>query len=102
MRRAADNVEVDDFDYLFKIVLIGDAGVGKSALVHRFRYNTFVDQQASTIGVDFIIRSVTIEGKKIKVCFECRLFSPSANLKGILLHILSCGDRPYTEGCKHM
>ena len=68
MRRAVDNVEVDDFDYLFKIVLIGDAGVGKSALVHRFRYNTFVGQQASTIGVDFIIRSVTIDGKKIKVC----------------------------------
>ena len=34
-----------DFDYLFKIVMIGDAGVGKSAIVHRFKYNTFVERQ---------------------------------------------------------
>ena len=67
MRRDVEYEEDDNFDYLFKLVLIGDAGVGKSALVHRFKYNTYVDRQASTIGVDFIIRSVTVDGKKIKV-----------------------------------
>ena len=67
MRNESNTDDIDDFDYLFKIVFIGDAGVGKSALVHRFRYNVFVGQLASTIGVDFILRSVNIDGKKIKV-----------------------------------
>ncbi len=62
-----ENDTDSDFDYLFKIVLIGDAGVGKSAIVHRFKYNTFVDRHASTIGVDFLIKSLNVEGKKIKV-----------------------------------
>ncbi len=57
----------EEFDYLFKIVMIGDAAVGKSAIVHRFKYNTFVERHASTIGVDFLLKSVTIAGKKIKV-----------------------------------
>ena len=56
-----------DFDYLFKIVLIGDAGVGKTAIVHRFKYNTFVEKHASTIGVDFTIKTLQVDDKKIKV-----------------------------------
>lgn len=56
-----------DFDYLFKIVMIGDAGVGKSAIVHRFKYNTFVERHASTIGVDFLLKTITIDGKRIKL-----------------------------------
>ena len=56
-----------DFDYLFKIVLIGDAGVGKTAIVHRFKYNTFVERHASTIGVDFTLKTMQVDDKKIKV-----------------------------------
>ena len=67
MRRDSELDSENDFDYLFKIVLIGDPGVGKSALVHRFKYNTYVDRLASTIGVDFVIKSLIIGGKKVKV-----------------------------------
>lgn len=67
MRRDVEYQGEEDFDYLFKLILIGDAGVGKSALVQRFKHNTFVDRLGSTIGVDFVIRSVIIDGKKIKV-----------------------------------
>jgi len=56
-----------DFDYLFKIVLIGDAGVGKTAIVHRFKYNTFVERHASTIGVDFTLKTLQVDDKKIKL-----------------------------------
>lgn len=56
-----------DFDYLFKIVLIGDAGVGKTAIVHRFKYNTFVERHASTIGVDFTIKTMQVDDKRIKL-----------------------------------
>jgi Ras-related protein Rab-11A len=53
-------------DYLFKVVLIGDAGVGKSNLLSRFTRNEFNLESKSTIGVEFATRSVQVEGKTIK------------------------------------
>lgn len=66
MARAPEDVDTD-FDYLFKIILIGDPGVGKTAIVHRFKYNTFVEQHASTIGVDFTLKTMQVDDKRIKV-----------------------------------
>ncbi|XP_022095903.1 ras-related protein Rab-43-like [Acanthaster planci] len=57
----------DSFDYLFKIVLIGDAGVGKTCVVQRFKSGTFLEKQHSTIGVDFTMKSLTVDGKKVKL-----------------------------------
>jgi Ras-related protein Rab-43 len=57
----------DSFDYLFKIVLIGDPGVGKTCLVQRFHNGTYVERHGSTIGVDFTMKTVEIDTKKIKV-----------------------------------
>ena len=56
----------DDYDYLFKVVLIGDSGVGKSNLLSRFTRNEFNLESKSTIGVEFATRSLNIEGKVIK------------------------------------
>uniref|UniRef100_A0A6G3MHP7 Ras-related protein Rab-25 n=1 Tax=Henneguya salminicola TaxID=69463 RepID=A0A6G3MHP7_HENSL len=56
----------DDYDYLFKIVLIGDSGVGKSNLLTRFTRNEFNLESKSTIGVEFATRTVSIHGKVIK------------------------------------
>lgn len=56
----------DDYDYLFKIVLIGDSGVGKSNLLSRFTRNEFCLESKSTIGVEFATRSVQIDGKTVK------------------------------------
>ncbi|CCH60287.1 hypothetical protein TBLA_0C04910 [Henningerozyma blattae CBS 6284] len=55
-----------DYDYLFKIVLIGDSGVGKSNLLSRFTTNEFNLESKSTIGVEFATRTIEVEGKKIK------------------------------------
>ena len=55
-----------DYDYLFKIVLIGDSGVGKSNLLSRFTTNEFNIESKSTIGVEFATRTIEVEGKKIK------------------------------------
>lgn len=56
----------DDYDYLFKIVLIGDSGVGKSNLLSRFTRNEFNLESKTTIGVEFATRSVIADSKLIK------------------------------------
>ncbi|KAL0910532.1 hypothetical protein M5K25_021525 [Dendrobium thyrsiflorum] len=56
----------DDYDYLFKLVLIGDSGVGKSNLLSRFTRNEFNLESKSTIGVEFATKSLNVDGKIIK------------------------------------
>ncbi|CAO1941408.1 unnamed protein product, partial [Urochloa humidicola] len=56
----------NEYDYLFKIVLIGDSGVGKSNILSRFTRNEFCLESKSTIGVEFATRTLQIEGKTIK------------------------------------
>lgn len=56
-----------EYDYLFKLLLIGDSGVGKSCLLLRFADDTYTESYISTIGVDFKIRTVELDGKTIKL-----------------------------------
>eukprot|EP00923_Selenidium_pygospionis_P057883 GHVN01101448.1.p1 GENE.GHVN01101448.1~~GHVN01101448.1.p1 ORF type:complete len:100 (+),score=2.33 GHVN01101448.1:158-457(+) len=56
----------DYYDYLYKIVLIGDSGVGKSNLLSRFTRDEFNLESKPTIGVEFATKSVQAEGKIIK------------------------------------
>lgn len=56
----------DDYDFLFKVVLIGDSGVGKSNLLSRFTRNEFNLESKSTIGVEFATRSVKVHNKTVK------------------------------------
>uniref|UniRef100_A0A453KM71 Uncharacterized protein n=1 Tax=Aegilops tauschii subsp. strangulata TaxID=200361 RepID=A0A453KM71_AEGTS len=56
----------DDYDYLFKVVLIGDSGVGKSNLLSRFTRNEFSLESKSTIGVEFATRSIRVDDKVVK------------------------------------
>ncbi|GAB7366093.1 hypothetical protein MBLNU230_g7657t2 [Neophaeotheca triangularis] len=52
--------------FLFKVVLIGDSGVGKSNLLSRFTRNEFNLDSKSTIGVEFATRSIQVDAKTIK------------------------------------
>lgn len=56
-----------EYDHLFKILLIGDSGVGKSCLLLRFVDDAYTESYISTIGVDFKIRTLNIEGKTVKL-----------------------------------
>ncbi|KAH0916380.1 hypothetical protein HID58_030826, partial [Brassica napus] len=56
----------DDYDYLFKVVLIGDSGVGKSNLLSRFTKNEFNLESKSTIGVEFATRTLKVDEKVVK------------------------------------
>ena len=52
---------------LFKLLLIGDSGVGKSCLLLRFADDTYTESYISTIGVDFKSRTIELDGKTIKL-----------------------------------
>ncbi len=56
-----------DSNYLFKILLIGDSGVGKTSLIMRFTKNIFNEDFLNSIGVDFKSKDLNVEGKKIKL-----------------------------------
>ena len=58
---------VRDYDHLFKLLIIGDSGVGKSSLLVRFADNTFSPNYITTIGVDFKIRTIVVNGERVKL-----------------------------------
>merc|ERR1712014_229774 len=60
------NMANDEYDYLFKVVLIGDSGVGRTNLLSRFTRNEFNLDSKSTIGVEFATRSIQVDNKTIK------------------------------------
>lgn len=77
-------MHASEYDYLFKLLLIGDSGVGKvqcfsaaleimhsqpfqSCLLLRFADDTYTESYISTIGVDFKIRTIELDGKTVKL-----------------------------------
>uniref|UniRef100_A0A1B6DX90 Ras-related protein Rab-35 n=1 Tax=Clastoptera arizonana TaxID=38151 RepID=A0A1B6DX90_9HEMI len=56
-----------EYDHLFKLLIIGDSDVGKSSLLLRFADNTFSGNYITTIGVDFKIRTIDVEGERVKL-----------------------------------
>lgn len=60
----------ESFDFLFKIVLIGDCGTGKTCVVQRFKNGTFIERHGNTIGVDFSMKTVIVDDKKVKVSLQ--------------------------------
>ena len=82
---------MEDYKFLFKVVLVGNAGVGKTCLVRRFTQGMFPPGQGATIGFDFMIKTVEIEGEKIKVSFlrYCRFRFLLVNIQLIEQHPVS-------------
>jgi len=63
----------DYYEYQFKILLVGDSGVGKTSLLMRFADDKFSVNFISTIGIDFRFRTVNIDGHKIKLQSKIQL-----------------------------
>jgi Ras-related protein Rab-1A len=57
----------NEYDYLLKLLLIGNSGVGKSCLLMRYADNSFTENFFNTIGVDFKIRTIELDGKVLKL-----------------------------------
>lgn len=56
----------DQYDFIWKVVLVGDSGVGKTNLLSRFTRNKFNAESKTTIGVEFATRNVQIRGKTVR------------------------------------
>lgn len=60
-------ISKDSFDYTFKIIIIGDTGVGKTNLILRFSDDSFKENYVATIGVDFKTKTIDVGDKRIKM-----------------------------------
>lgn len=57
----------NEFDHLIKLIIVGESGVGKSSLLNRYCDNNYTDTYMSTIGVDFKIKNLKIDNRKVKI-----------------------------------
>jgi len=55
------------YDYLIKLLIIGDSGVGKTCFLLRFSDDSFTTSHLTTIGIDFKIKTIEVDGKQIKL-----------------------------------
>jgi Ras-related protein Rab-8A len=55
------------YDYLVKLLIIGDSGVGKTCFLLRFSEDNFTTSHLTTIGIDFKIKTIEIDGKQVKL-----------------------------------
>ena len=58
---------MSQYDFLAKLLIIGNSGVGKTNILLKFTANTFVLSHLTTIGIDFKSKTILIDGKKIKM-----------------------------------
>ncbi|OHT01478.1 Ras-related protein RIC1 [Tritrichomonas foetus] len=54
-------------DYMFKLLVVGESGVGKTCMLLRFADNKFEENFLSTIGVDFKVKEIMVDDKKVKL-----------------------------------
>jgi small GTP-binding protein len=57
----------ENFDYLQKIIIIGDSGVGKSNILLRYSEGKFVENYMMTIGINYVFKVIELDGIKIKL-----------------------------------
>ncbi|XP_060788998.1 ras-related protein Rab-15-like isoform X2 [Neoarius graeffei] len=55
------------YDVLFRLLLLGDSGVGKTCLLHRLTDTEFLSPHISTIGVDFKMKTIEVRGLKVRI-----------------------------------
>ncbi|TNN59218.1 Ras-related protein Rab-10 [Liparis tanakae] len=82
------------YDLLFKLLLIGDSGVGKTCVLFRFSDDAFNTTFISTIGIDFKIKTVELQGKKIKLQIWREM---RANAQSRFMIILWCVHAPFSK-----
>lgn len=62
-RDAADQ----NFDYMFKLLIIGNSSVGKTSFLFRYADDSFTSAFVSTVGIDFKVKTVFRHDKRVKL-----------------------------------
>ena len=62
-----NNKNTSEYQYIFKLILIGNSGVGKSSIIQRYMKHTFEESYKCTIGVDFLMKTLEIKNKIVKL-----------------------------------
>ena len=57
----------EEYDYIFKVLLIGNSDVGKSSIILRYVDETWTDVFVPTIGVDFKVKTLEVDNKQVKM-----------------------------------
>lgn len=57
----------EKYHHIFKVILIGDSSVGKTSMMNQFLDGSFVKNFMTTVGVDFKIKNLEIDGQIIKI-----------------------------------
>ena len=63
----SSSAKPSNYQYIFKLILIGNSGVGKSCILQRYIRHSFEESYKCTIGVDFLMKSVIINGITVKL-----------------------------------
>jgi len=64
---AQKSLNLQEYDFLFKFIILGDDGSGKSSLLTRYTDSSFFSSTLVTLGIDFKIRNLTLNGKHVKM-----------------------------------
>lgn len=56
-----------NFDYMFKILIIGNSSVGKTSFLFRYADDSFTSAFVSTVGIDFKVKTVFRQDKRVKL-----------------------------------
>ena len=84
-----------NFDYMFKLLIIGNSSVGKTSFLFRYADDSFTSAFVSTVGIDFKVKTVFRQDKRVKLqiwvslclprdsssAYICELFHPRVSLK---------------------
>ena len=62
-----NNKNSSEYEFIFKLILIGNSGVGKSSIIQRYMKQTFENSYKCTIGVDFLMKTLEIKNKVVKL-----------------------------------
>lgn len=71
-----------------KILIIGESGVGKSRLLLRFTDDTFDPELAATIGVDFKVKTISVDGNKANLQYGIQLVKRGSEQPKVLVSIV--------------
>ena len=77
-----------NFDYMFKLLIIGNSSVGKTSFLFRYADDSFTSAFVSTVGIDFKVKTVFRNDKRVKLQIWVNLLEKNQNLIDFIILIL--------------